>query len=1144
MNLSGLLSPVEEMPSYKELILDIREASGEKRGLVIDSARPSLIASLFRSLGLPILVITARSERARQLHEEIPLWLGIDDRVRLLPEPDALPYERLSSDYFTVQQRLRVLAELAGDDKPVLVIAPAYAVARKTLPADRLTASSHTIRRGSKINLESTLSGWMELGYEMQEAVELPGTVSRRGGILDIYPPDSDFPARIELFGNEVENIRLFDPATQRSLEHVPEIHVLPAWEMVVASQDVGDILKRLDLSTIRPEARERFDEDISHLISGRWFDGLDFYTSLVNDGSFLDYWPENALIILDQPDQIESALIDLETQASELSQVQIAQGEMPAGLPPSNFNWPELAMKISKFGYRLTLEQWGEENTAYVTGFSPAPGYAGRLPEFLEHVEKMANDGRRVTIVSQQAARLSELLAEHNMFVSPVTDVFDTPPLGSINLVQGSLSGGWKIDDSGVDTVFSDVEIFGFVKKRRAVSKRPAPWDTFLSELFPGDYVVHVDHGIARFTGLTRIDLDYGGREYMVLEYATSDKLYVPTDQADRVSRYIGPGGYAPALSRLGTQEWNRTKQRVKEAADSLAEELLTLYSTREVLSGFAFSADTLWQQEMEGSFPYLETPDQLKAAQDVKHDMETMRPMDRLVCGDVGYGKTEVAIRAAFKAVMDGMQVAVLVPTTVLAQQHLSTFNERLSAFPVNVQLLSRFRSPGEQQEVLQGLANGSVDICIGTHRLIQKDVSFKNLGMVIIDEEQRFGVTHKERLKQLRQEVDVLTLSATPIPRTLHMSLIGIRDMSAMETPPQERYPIKSYVAPYNDRVVREAILRELERDGQVFYVHNRVQRIDWVARKLSELVPEALIGVAHGQMPEEMLESVMLDFTEGNIDVLVCTTIIESGLDLPNVNTLIVDDADRMGLTQLYQLRGRVGRGTNRAYAYFFYGKGKQLTDAAQKRLRTILEASELGAGYRIAMRDLEIRGAGNLLGPEQSGHMGAVGFDLYNRLLTEAISELKYGKWPKAVPGTVSTTVDLSLDAYIPEGFVSDTSTRMDVYVRLAKTSTLAELDELAVELEDRFGPLPAETKELLYIVRIKLLGSYASVQDVSTEGGQVVIRLRPGTKIDRTLIQEHYGEKLKVGTNQLRLDMRRAGKDWRNVLEDVIRRIA
>ena len=707
------------------------------------------------------------------------------------------------------------------------------------------------------------------------------------------------------------------------------------------------------------------------------------------------------------------------------------------------------------------------------------------------------------------------------------------------MNLVQGSLSGGWTFESVTGDVLFTDAEIFGFVKKRRAVSKRPVPRDVFLSELSIGDYVVHVDHGIAKFAGLTRIGLDNGEREYLILEYAAADRLYVPTDQADRVGRYVGPGGYMPSLSRLGTQEWNRAKQRVKEAANRLAEELLTLYSSREVLDGFAFSLDTVWQQELEASFPYVETPDQLEAVQDVKRDMEEARPMDRLVCGDVGYGKTEVALRSAFKAVMDGMQVAVLVPTTVLAQQHMSTFNERLGAFPVRLELLSRFRSQKEQQEVVQGLANGSVDICIGTHRLIQKDIIFKNLGLVIIDEEQRFGVSHKERLKQLRQEVDVLTLSATPIPRTLHMSLVGVRDMSTMETPPQERYPVKSYVAPYDELVVREAVLREMERNGQVFYVHNRVQRIDWISRRLKKLIPEARIGIAHGQMHEHMLEEVMLDFSAGRVDVLVCTTIIESGLDLPNVNTLIVDNADKMGLTQLYQLRGRVGRGANRAYAYFFYTKGKELTDAAQKRLRTILEASELGAGFRIAMKDLEIRGAGNLLGSEQSGHMGAVGFELYNRMLAEAVAELKTEgrRKPSLMP---APTVDLPLTAHIPEDYVLDISTRLALYMKLAKISSTVELDELGAEMEDRFGPLPVEAVNLLYMVKLKLMAGTSNIQEITWEKGQVVIRLLSGARMDRSYLQEQFGDKLKVGTNQLRLDVKRAGRRWQSVLEDVI----
>jgi len=1091
-----------------------------------------------------MLVITARSEKAKQLHEEIPLWFGSNAPIKLFPEPDALPYERLSSDSYTVQRRLRVLSELSGRDKTPLVVASAYAVVRKTVPAVDFASSCHTLRKGSKIDLERILAQWMELGYEMENTVELPGTVSRRGGIIDIYPPNSDLPARIELFGDEVESIRLFDPTTQRSAELVPQISIIPAREMVLPLTEAGNILGRLDLSTLNGDARGKVEEEVAHLASAQWFDGLDFYASLVNDGAFLDYFPEQTLVVLDQPELIEAAAAELDSQAIELSRAQSKQGELPGNFPVPYFTWSELVSRLDRFDQGLALEEWADGSQRYIMGFGPAPSYSGQVPAFVEETKDMIRGKRRIVIVSQQATRLSELLEEHDIIASPVTEIVHLPPSGSMTLVQGSLAGGWKINGLGEDIVFSDVEIFGFIKKRRTVSRHAVRRDAFLSELSTGDYVVHIDHGIARFSGVTKLSLDNGEREYLVLDYAAGDKLYAPSEQIDRVSRYVGPGGYTPSLSRLGTQEWNRAKQRVREAARNLAKELVSLYSAREVVSGLTFSSDTVWQQELEASFPYVETPDQLKALQEVKLDMERARPMDRLVSGDVGYGKTEVALRAAFKAIMDGMQVAVLVPTTVLAQQHLTTFSERLGAFPVKVELLSRFRSPKEQQGVLQGLVNGSVDICIGTHRLLQKDVSFKNLGLVIIDEEQRFGVAHKERLKQLRREVDVLTLSATPIPRTLHMSLIGIRDMSTMETPPEERLPIKSYVAPYDKRLAREAILRELERNGQVFYVHNRVQRIDWVARKLEGLVPEARISVAHGQMPEEMLESVMLDFGDGRIDVLVCTTIIESGLDLPNVNTLIIDDADRMGLTQLYQLRGRVGRGANRAYAYFFYNKGKQLTDAAQKRLRTIFEATELGAGFRIALKDLEIRGAGNLLGPEQSGHMGAVGFELYCRLLSEAVAALKAGAERKTAPELPSTTVDLPLTAYIPDEYVPDLSTRLALYMRLAKLSSLEEAGEFGTELEDRFGPLPLQIKNLLYMVRVKLMGSRLGIQEISSERGQVVIKLGPGVGIDKPTMQGYFGDRLKVGTRQLRLDIKLAGKEWKKMLEGVIEKMA
>ncbi|MGB2828516.1 MAG: DEAD/DEAH box helicase, partial [Dehalococcoidales bacterium] len=593
-------------------------------------------------------------------------------------------------------------------------------------------------------------------------------------------------------------------------------------------------------------------------------------------------------------------------------------RGELPRNFPRPYFTWEEVGGKIEK-REGLSLTAWGADEESFRFSFAPAPNYAGQLPSFCRRIKQLLGQKRKVIVVSHQASRLSELLEDEDIIAAPVTEVEQAASPGSLTLVQGSLDEGWVMD--GETYLFTDAEIFGFVKQRRQVKKQAVPRQKLFVDVAPGDYVVHVEHGIGKFTEVRTLRRDGNEREYLLLRYAAGDRLYVPTDQIDRVSRYVGAGDRSPVLSRLGTQEWSRTKQRAKEAAEDLAQELLALYATREVVPGFAFARDTLWQQEMEASFPYVETPDQMEAQHDVKEDMEKAKPMDRLVCGDVGYGKTEVAIRAAFKAVMDNRQVAVLVPTTVLAQQHYATFRERLDAFPMRVEALSRFKSPGEQDEIIEGMKDGRVDVCIGTHRLLQKDVEFKNLGLLIIDEEQRFGVNHKEYLKKMRREVDVLTLSATPIPRTLHMSLVGVRDMSTMETPPDERLPIKTYVAEYNDRLIREAILRELERNGQVFFVHNRVQSIGMVAQKLGSLVPEARFATAHGQMPEGGLEKVMAGFAQGESDVLVCSTIIESGLDMPNVNTLIVNQADRFGLTQLYQLRGRVGRGASLAHAYF-------------------------------------------------------------------------------------------------------------------------------------------------------------------------------------------------------------------------------
>ncbi len=1144
MNLTCLLPLINEMPGYPQLLAALRKG-GEERLVMLDAAKPYLLASLYQELGLPLLVMVAQPEAAKELQDQLTSWLG-DTPIQIFPEADALPYERLTPDPATVQQRIKALSILKGVDsqnKPPLVIVSAPAVAQKTLsPSD---FPCHVISQGMRVDRDKLLAQWRDMGYEFENMVEVPGCFSRRGGILDIYPPSSELPARIELLGNEVESIRLFDPTTQRSLRLVDSIAIVPAREIFSSKGlDPETTLNQLDLSKCHIEARKRFEHEITRLISGEQVDEVEFYAPLFSSGNLIDYLPQEAIIILDQPLQIEEAVKQLDAEARELRAEQTARGELPPNFPLPYLTWEELQTRMKGIERRLDLWSWQgdwDEVQPAIT-FSSAPSYGGKLAAFLQDAHEMVKNKRRIIVVSHQARRLSELLEEEDIIAPPLSDIENPPPPGSIALVQGSLAQGWMMDSM---TLLTDAELFGFTKKRRRVRRRPIRQAGFLSELAVGDYVVHIEHGIARFGGTTMISLEGAEREYLVLEYAAGDRLYVPADQVDRVGRYIGPSGEPPALTRLGTREWARAKQRVRQAAGELAKELLDLYAAREVIPGFAFALDTTWQEDLEASFPYLETPDQVQAVIEIKEDMERAKPMDRLVCGDVGYGKTEVALRAAFKAVMDGAQVAVLVPTTVLAQQHFATFKERLSAFPINVEVLSRFRSEKEQQEIIAGLKKGTIDICIGTHRLLQKDVAFKNLGLVVIDEEQRFGVEHKEHLKQMRKEVDVLTLTATPIPRTLHMSLSGVRDMSTMETPPEERLPIKTYVAEYDEDLIRKAVLRELDRNGQVFFVHNRVHSIRRIASQVAELLPEAEIAIAHGQMPEEQLEHVMLDFSQGKIDILVCTTIIESGLDIPNVNTLIVNDADRLGLAQLYQLRGRVGRGTNRAYAYFLYARGKLLTPQAQRRLKTIFQATELGAGFRIAMRDLEIRGAGNILGAAQSGHIGAVGFDLYCRVLAEAVEELRAGgiAGERALP-LQPPTIDLPLSARIPEDYVSDLDTRLILYQRLAKLGSTRHVDDMAEELEDRFGLILPQVKNLLYAVKVKILALEAGVRSIAVDEGQIVLKMAEGKRVEKALLESALGDGVKAGTNQVRLNIKRLGDRWQETLFQTLQAMA
>jgi len=1125
MNLSPLLSLLREMPAYRQLVEELFTVKDEHKTIILDAAKPYLIAALYEELSLPLVVVTGQPDGARKLYEQLRVWCSPSAELQRLHELDFLPYDssQISAVSYQMTERLRALTTLAlyeEGDKPPLIVTSALAIMSKTIPQRDFVTACHILKPGMAAEPLELLRRWQSMGYEMEEVVEMPGQMGRRGGIVDIFPPCSQLPARIEFFGNQIESMRYFDPESQRSSGFTSSLIVTPAKEFV----PIAD-------------------------------------SSEVMAGSIFDYLSADALLVLDDLEGIELAVTRISEEAQELRAAKVERGELPGDSPFPYLTWGELKSQMQE-RHRLVLleavryqspdsghEQALRQGSEQALPFVRAQSYGNQLERFFKTARQMVEQRQRVLVVSHQANRLAELLQKEDIHVSPTSQIEHIPPPGSIAVLQGSLDGGWLLDDRLI--LITDVELFGFVKQSRAGKKRPIPHRWFLPQLSPGDYVVHVDHGIARFHGLTKMSSDGIEREYLVLEYAAGDRLYVPTERTDRVRRYIGAGDQTPRLSRLRTQEWQRTKKRIKESVAEIAQELLDLYAAREVAPGFAFCEDSLWQQELEAAFPYMETPDQIEAIMMVKEDMEKAKPMDRLICGDVGYGKTEIALRAAFKAVMDNKQVAILVPTTVLAQQHFVTFTERLQTFPLRVEMLSRFCPPEREKEILKGLADGTVDICIGTHRLLQKDVMFKDLGLAIIDEEQQFGVVQKEKLKQIRREVDTLALSATPIPRTLHMSLTGIRDMSVVGTPPEERLSVKTYVGAYDAALVRQAVLREMERNGQVFFVHNRVQSIALAASKLQDLVPEARIAIAHGQMPEEQLERVMTDFIAGKYDVLVTTTIIQLGLDMPNVNTLIVDQADRFGLAQLYQLRGRVGRGINQAYAYFFFDKGKQLTPQAYKRLRTILEATELGSGFAIAMKDLEIRGAGNLLGVRQSGHIAALGFDLYCQLLAEAVEELKAKQTGEVREKFIATeekeppTISLPLHAHIPEEYVPNLNTRLSLYHRLASMEHIEEVEDIAQEFEDRFGALPQPVENLLYGVKIKILAERAGVSSVSTQGRQIVIKPQTaGSPLKvrgaREGMSEQADAAIKIGATQIKLDTSLLGDRWTEVLEEIL----
>ncbi len=1154
--LKGIAETLTGLPHFLRLAENLQ--AGQKQSLaILPSAKALVLGTLWQEMQAPLLVVAPRPEDARRLYDQLMAYWGDDAPIHQFAELEALPFERLTVDSSTTHQRLRALAALAGvypQKSPPLVIASVSGIALKTLPppAFHIPEGCQVVQRGDRMAIGSLLTRWAAMGYRMERVTQVPGTMSRRGGIVDIFPVGEPLPVRLEFWGDVLESLRTFDPGPQLSLEPIEQTTVIPARELLPAQAEhswTEQAISNLDSSRCSSQVWGRIEEELSMLMAGQDVEDAGFYTGIFSQHSVLDFLPAKALLVVDQPAEVEQAFREMDSRSFQLREGKMGRGELPGGFPSPYFVWEEVAQRLQQLPRRLDVSRWAGEQLASFP-FAQAPSYSGRMGSFLEEVRTRSQGGQRVIAVTGHAQRLQELMAEAGLGPSLVDSLDHMPPPGSITLVHGSLAEGWMASTEPATLLVTDSEVFGTAKINRPRRLSVAARQPLATEITPGSYVVHTDHGVARFAGTTTMGEEGEKQEYLVLEYAEGDRLYVPSEHTDRVTPYITPGDQPPTLTRLGTQEWARTKERVKRSAQEMAQELLDLYALREATPGFGMDADTPWQRELEDSFPYQETPDQLATIAQVKEDMERSRPMDRLVCGDVGYGKTEIALRATFKAVASGMQVAVLVPTTVLAQQHYATFSQRLQPYPVTVEVLSRFRTDQEQRAVVEGLASGKVDICIGTHRLLQKDVQFKNLGLVIVDEEHRFGVAHKERFKQMRAQVDVLTLTATPIPRTLHMALSGIRDMSTMETPPEERLPIKTYVSEASDDMVREAILRELDRGGQVYFLHNRVQSIARVTEALRKLVPEATFAIGHGRMPEDELENVMDSFSKDEFDVLVCTTIIESGLDLPNVNTLIVDRADALGLAQLYQLRGRIGRGSHRAYAYFMVPRGRRITETAQKRLETILSASELGAGFHIAMKDLEIRGAGRVLGGEQSGHIHAVGYELYSQLLTQAVEDIKAGggaSTPASDPPQeerAEIAVNLRLPARIPTEYVEDLPTRLSLYQRLSRARSLEEVDQVQAELWDRFGPLPREAHNLLYTVRVRALAHGADVETVTKEPKSVVVRLREEVGGARPALERELGPHVRVGGTLLHLETKHLDRPWGQALLEMLERLA
>lgn len=1155
LSFDNIMLPLESLDEFRNLMDSFKDAIGviEAHGLS-DVQKAMITAALSRATNRTCLIITHNDILARKFYEDISFF---DPDIAVFLPSSEMIFHKIDAKSNDIRvSRIKALSSLGSR---LIICASVEAILPKLSEPGFFYSKFKDIAIGDVMSIREFIEYFIEAGYDRVDMIEGRGQFSIRGGIIDFYLPTEEYPLRIELFGDEVDSIRYFDLDNQRSVKKLDKIKLSPMRELLFSKEDFirgaekleKSLEKRLDILKNKKKSmvnvlEEKLRSDIEKIKQNLYFEGIELYSPYFFDKHFsiIDYL-KDAIIVVDEPNRVRQRYDSIKLEFLEQFKRLLEECEVLPEQIEAQFSYDDIIAKISDYQilcFNTLLKAMSDFKPKKMISFfsRTMQPFHGKINLLIEELKALKSRKYKVLVLAGGRERCQRLT--NDLWDAGIEAIYQDKLSfelldGQIVVIPGNISGGFEFPSIKY-AVITDIELLGVTRKK--ITKKKGTRIKFFGDLKVGDYVVHEHHGIGQYMGIERLKVNNITRDYLHIRYYGNDKLYIPTDQFDLIQKYVG-GESAPKINRLSGVEWAKTKAKARRAIEDLALELLNLYAERQKIKGFAFSQDTRWQKEFEESFPYNETLGQLNSIEEIKNDMENEKAMDRLLCGDVGYGKTEVALRAAFKAIMDGKQASILVPTTILAQQHYNTCIQRFEDFPIKVDILSRFRNSAEQKKTIEGLKKGTIDLVIGTHRLVQEDVGFKDLGLLIVDEEQRFGVTHKEKIKKLKKNVDVLTLTATPIPRTLHMSLIGVRDISVIEEPPEERYPVLTYVMEYNEEIIRDTIIREINRGGQVYFLYNRVRTIEKIAGKLRLLIPEAKIAVAHGQMEERILENTMLDFFNGEFDVLVCTTIIESGLDIPNVNTIIVYDADKLGLSQLYQLRGRVGRSNRLAYAYLTYQRDKVLTEMAEKRLQAIKEFTEFGSGYKIAMRDLEIRGAGNLLGKEQHGHMEAIGYDLYTKLLEDTIRQLT----GIPVEEKIETSIEINIEGYIPSSYMEDDNQKIEIYKKIAAIDSKEYLYDIEEEIEDRFGDIPTSIRNLLQISYIKHIASKCGIVAVVQKIEGVLFKFKNDKYLDaKTIlkIMNEYRNELSFNASEepyflLKVDMEKSDKYLKCIIE-------